>query len=236
MAHLLLLLCGAAAAHAWVGTTVAPAGFPDRTPATVLKPSHATSGVLVLLLRSRCQSAITVDPIAHFANLVDTVRRAPAGCVLLQHLAEPVDSCLAQLNYTLVIPEASPAPLASCSVCPTSLLGRSSCSVWGTNATTTANDIAYLSSVVTIAATQSVDPARVYVAGLDDGASMAYTVACSRPGLFAALLAINGESPNASSCGSKTVSVLVVAGKDPSFGASAPVAAAAAKAFDLISS
>ncbi len=71
----------ASGAVAWTGSTIrlTSSGAAGRAPVMVLTPSHASSASklpVLLLLHSRCQTALGVDTDFRFANLVDTVRIA----------------------------------------------------------------------------------------------------------------------------------------------------------------
>lgn len=59
--------------------------------------------------------------------------------------------------------------------------------------TTTSDDVGFLSALIdALTATYGVDPARVYVTGFSNGASMTYRLACERPDRIAAIAPVSG--------------------------------------------
>lgn len=138
----------------------------------------------------------------------------------------------AQLNFALVIPEASRAP-GACGSCPGGALANLNCRAWnatpalaptrsgifGLGDATPVDDSAYIMDVLAaIKAKFAVDETRIFAAGADAGGFMAYRMACEQPDTFAAVMSLNGAMVgwNSSQCaafgGDSSVSVLEVHG------------------------
>jgi polyhydroxybutyrate depolymerase len=81
-----------------------------------------------------------------------------------------------------------------------------------------ADDVAFLSALIdSFVSTYSVDPRRVYVTGLSNGAMMSFRLACDLSGKITAIAAIAGLMPEpllARCAPSRPVPVLLFAGKD----------------------
>ena len=75
------------------------------------------------------------------------------------------------------------------------------------------DDVGFLSAVIDDAIERhGADPERVYVAGMSNGAMMAYRLACEAPERIAAIVAVSGTSAVEDCAGSKDVAVLHIHG------------------------
>ena len=88
---------------------------------------------------------------------------------------------------------------------------------WNTNnrccepaSTRRVNDMAYVDAAIVAVRSLGLDPVRVIAAGVSNGAGMAVSVACKRPGVFAAAVSVAGWMPV--SCRNTAVSLVAIGG------------------------